>query len=400
MSQMSLAHHGLALQLKLFAKPVAIAASGPHEQRRTPRGSLNILVYVYGHGPSQDPFHEEAHTLRVNANGAVLLLSVPVQMGQTLLLTNSLTGQEQNCRVVSLGTRRSRTIEATVEFPGANSGFWRIPPAPGDKPASRDAQLRAREGIMNENLNSLQQAEVWRSSPPTHETEVIANEANHQAMRTKAWLAPEESAVREESLKLVQKLFRPSGQTAHKTVMFAAIDSKNGCSRLCALIARLLAESVSGSVCLVEGNFRTPTLPNVLGVDNHYGLADALRQEGPIRSFAKQIGPDNCWLLSSGSLLQDSLNLLNGDRMKERLNELRKEFDYLVIDAPPLTAYADAMVLGRLVDGVVLVLEANETRREAALQVTESLRASKIPVLGAILNNRTFPIPAALYKRL
>ena len=68
--------------------------------------------------------------------------------------------------------------------------------------------------------------------------------------------------------------------------------------------------------------------------------------------------------------------------------------------APPLSAYADGLILSRLVDGVVLVLEANGTRREAALRVTDSLRKSKIPVLGAVLNNRTFPIPATLYKRL
>jgi Mrp family chromosome partitioning ATPase len=253
---------------------------------------------------------------------------------------------------------------------------------------------------MSKNFDLMQQAEMCLGSAPTLEAEALANETKNQAMPTAGGSITSESAVREEALKLVQKLFRPSGQSAPKTVMFAAIDSKNGCSWLCAVIARLLAESVSGSVCLVESNFRTPTLPKLLGVDNHYGLADALRQEGAIRSFAKQIGPSNLWLLSSGSLLQDSLNLLNGDRMKERVSELRKEFDYLVIDAPPLTAYADAMVLGRLVDGVVLVLEANETRREAALQVTDSLRKSRIPVLGAVLNNRTFPIPAAVYKRL
>jgi Mrp family chromosome partitioning ATPase len=92
--------------------------------------------------------------------------------------------------------------------------------------------------------------------------------------------------------------------------------------------------------------------------------------------------------------------LLNSDRMKERFSEIRREFDYVVVNAPPLGAFADAMVLGRLVDGVVLVLEANTTRREAALRITEGLRATNIPVLGAVLNNRTFPIPAAVYKRL
>jgi Mrp family chromosome partitioning ATPase len=199
---------------------------------------------------------------------------------------------------------------------------------------------------------------------------------------------------------LVQRLFLSQGESAPKTVMFAAIDSKNQCSWLCAMIAKLLAESVSGSVCLVEGNFRTPSLPYVLGVPNHHGLADSLRQRGPIREFAKPIGRDNFWLLSAGSHGQDSTSLLNCDQMKERVLELRKEFDYLLIDTPPLSLYTDGMIFGQLTDGMVLVLEANETRREVALRVTESLRALRIPLLGAVLNNRTFPIPAAIYKRI
>jgi len=213
-------------------------------------------------------------------------------------------------------------------------------------------------------------------------------------------LAEAPPAIREDSLKLVQRLFLTSEQTPPKAVAFAAIDSGNGCTRLCAITAQLLAENVSGSVCLVEGNFRTPSLPNLFGVDNHHGLADSLRQEGAIRGFAKQAGPDNVWLLSSGSLRKDSVNLLNCDRMKERIAELRSAFDYVLIDAPPLNSYSDAMVFGRLADGIVLVLEANATRREAAARVAERLQAARIPVLGAVLNKRTFPIPSALYKRI
>jgi receptor protein-tyrosine kinase len=252
---------------------------------------------------------------------------------------------------------------------------------------------------MSRNFDLLQ-SEICLDGVPQCTTAGVAGEANEQAQTAVKGLTAGESAAREESLKLVQRLFLTPGQVTPKSVLFAGVDADTGCSSLCAVIARLLAESVSGSVCLLEGNFRTPTLPQVLGVDNHHGLADALRQEGAIRGFAKRIGPSNFWLVSSGSLVQDSLDLLNGARLKERVSELRSEFDYLLIDAPPLSAYADGMILSRLVDGVVLALEANGTRREAALRVTDSLRKSNIPILGAVLNNRTFPIPAALYKRL
>jgi hypothetical protein len=110
-------------------------AAGVPDRRRARRWSFDIPVYVYGHGPNTEPFHEEAHTLHVNANGALLLLSVPVRNGQKLLLTNVLTQQEQDCRVVYLGTRRSRTIEAGIAFPETNPRFWHIRTAPEDKTA-------------------------------------------------------------------------------------------------------------------------------------------------------------------------------------------------------------------------------------------------------------------------
>ena len=100
------------------------------DRRRARRWSLDISVYVYGHGPGKEPFHEEAHTLHVNANGALLLLSVPVREGQKLLLTNTRTQHEQDCRVVYLGTRRTRTIEAGVAFPTPNPDFWQLPKTP------------------------------------------------------------------------------------------------------------------------------------------------------------------------------------------------------------------------------------------------------------------------------
>ncbi len=86
--------------------------------------------------------------------------------------------------------------------------------------------------------------------------------------------------------------------------------------------------------------------------------------------------------------------------MKQRLAELRGEFDYVLVDVPPLNVFEDALAFGQLVDGAVLVVEANATRREAAMQAADRLRKAGIPVLGAVLNNRTFAIPKALYERV
>jgi protein-tyrosine kinase len=205
--------------------------------------------------------------------------------------------------------------------------------------------------------------------------------------------------AQEETLKLVQRVFfAQSGVTPH-VVLFAGIDSGNGCSRICVRAAEILAANSQGRVCIVDANLRSPSLPEFFGVTNHRGLTDALLQQGPIEGFAKQVRT-NLWLLSCGSLASDSANLLNSELLKNRIAELRKEFDYVLIDAPPLGQYADAVALGRLADGLIFVLEANSTRREAARKVMDGLRAAQVNVLGAVLNKRTYPIPDSLYYRL
>jgi len=206
--------------------------------------------------------------------------------------------------------------------------------------------------------------------------------------------------IRKEVLKLVQRLFLIPQEKPPKAVVFAGIDAYAGCHWLCPVAAKLLAISVPGSVCLVEGDFRSPSLMVSAELDSHSGLVDSLRMDSPIREFTRRLGPDNLWLLSAGGSAQGSTVFLDSECMRERIRELQKEFNYLIVNAPPLGAFADGMVLGGMADGVVLVLEANATRREAAVRVVENLRTANISVLGAVLTDRTFPIPEVVYKRL
>jgi hypothetical protein len=122
----ALKHAQLVRAGKISAQSPAAGAVEVPDRRRSRRWTLDIPVYVYGHGQGKEPFHEEAHTLHVNANGALLLLSVPVKKGQKLLLTNTLTQREQDCRVVFIGTKRSRTVEAGIAFPLTNPDFWQL----------------------------------------------------------------------------------------------------------------------------------------------------------------------------------------------------------------------------------------------------------------------------------
>lgn len=204
----------------------------------------------------------------------------------------------------------------------------------------------------------------------------------------------------EEALRLVQHIFLLQTQEPPKIVIFAGIDHGNGCSQICASVAETLAANAGRPVCLVEANFHSPALAGLFGTVNYQGLTEVLRKKGSISSLATPVAQDNLWLLSSGTLAADSSNLLTSEYLSEKLEELRQDFKFVIIDAPPLTLYSDAIVLGQHSDGLVLVLEANRTRREAASAVAANLRTAGVPILAAVLNKRTFPIPAGLYSRL
>jgi protein-tyrosine kinase len=204
-------------------------------------------------------------------------------------------------------------------------------------------------------------------------------------------------------LGLVQRIFlEPLEQTQQfpRVVVFAGIDHGSGCSQIAASVAHTLAANAPAAVCLAEANFRSPTLSEMLGTTNHHGLTNALVEQGSIYSFTQPVRNRSLWVLSSGPIAADSPKLLTSDRMRARFAELRKEFDFVIVDAPPMTEYADAIALGQLCDGVVVVLEAGSTRRKAARHAVETLRSCRVQVLGAVLNKRTFPIPEKIYSRI
>jgi Mrp family chromosome partitioning ATPase len=89
------------------------------------------------------------------------------------------------------------------------------------------------------------------------------------------------------------------------------------------------------------------------------------------------------------------------ERLRHLIEELRQEFSYVLIYGPPIgQKHIEALLLGQIADGVILILESMVTRREAARTAKENLFAANVNVLGAVLNNHAFSIPETLYRRL
>jgi len=206
--------------------------------------------------------------------------------------------------------------------------------------------------------------------------------------------------VREEVIKLVRNLFFVPGADAPRHVVFAGTESGTGCSWICSHAAEVLASQAQGSVCLVDANLRAPGLHQRFNAPNHHGLSDALVGSGPIHQYLHRLSPSNLYFLSCGSVEEGRQALLATDAMRSRINELYSKFDYVLFDVASLSTCNDGLVLGSAADGIVLVVRANASRRETALKAVQELKATNVEVLGAVLNQRTFPIPDAIYKYL
>jgi hypothetical protein len=209
-----------------------------------------------------------------------------------------------------------------------------------------------------------------------------------------------EAITRQEESRLVQRVFPVGSSDGPRVALFAGLESAKGCGAMCARVAELLAARAEGPVCVVDANFEAPSLHRYFGLENLKGLAEATVESGPIQSFAQQIPEPDLWLISSGKAAPQLRFPAMADGLRVRMEELRETFKYVVIHSGPLRLETSAMLLSRWTDGVVLVLEANATRKDSARRVREMLDAANVNMLGVILNNRTFPIPDVIYRRL
>jgi polysaccharide biosynthesis transport protein len=136
-------------------------------------------------------------------------------------------------------------------------------------------------------------------------------------------------------------------------------------------------------VLLIDGDLRRPRLHEIFETDNAVGLSGVLSGKALMTLHETKI--PKLFLLPSGRT--KDANLLFAPVLRELLRRLRKEFDIIVIDTPPVLQVPDARVLARHADAVVLVVRAQHTTRDAARMAYERLALDGTAVLGTILND-------------
>ena len=129
---------------------------------------------------------------------------------------------------------------------------------------------------------------------------------------------------------------------------------------------------------------RAGVTENVSGLS--YYLTDKVKN---ISEIIAQTDVDNLSFIFAGPRIPDPAEKFESGKFKELISVLRDEYDYIIVDCPPLGLVLDASIIAKNCDGAVIVIEEGKVRRNQALQVREQLEKSNVNILGTVLNKVT-----------
>jgi Mrp family chromosome partitioning ATPase len=185
-----------------------------------------------------------------------------------------------------------------------------------------------------------------------------------------------------------------------RIIEFIAPHRGTGASTLIREFAKVAAVKLKKSVLLLDADAHRPTQVQEFNLVQEQGWDAVLDRREKIESVLRPV--EGSRLTVSQLLVKESSQPLvfESTQFKGMLNRLRETFDLILIDAPPATEYAEGLVLASKVDGVIMVLAAEETRWQVVEDVNRRLQLMGGNVLGTVLNKQIFHIPSIIYDRI
>jgi protein-tyrosine kinase len=204
----------------------------------------------------------------------------------------------------------------------------------------------------------------------------------------------------EEQYQKLRRRLAPSGQQAEvKVVMVAATTHGEGATTTSAILASMLARSGHSKILLVDANLRTPALDGVFNdVESPEGLTDVIVSDKPVDTVIYQTNFSNLFLLPVGRPHSSPSYLFDGDPISRLLATLKERFDFILFDGAPLDGYSESFFLASKVDGVILVVESERTKKQAVKKIKKELEWGPINLLGVVLNKKRKYVPALLER--
>jgi hypothetical protein len=211
-----------------------------------------------------------------------------------------------------------------------------------------------------------------------------------------------ESFAREQIRGLVRQVFFSHAARPVRQVVFSTVDAETDVRGICRQVGEALALETVGSVA-VAGSYPRVIHAGEIHERSQQEITEQDRtkqatknESAALRQAASRLR-GNLWLVPPAASSGDTVPTAS---LHSHLCDLRREFEYSIVECPPAGASHEAAAMAQLADGIILVLSAQRTRRATALKVMRTLEAVQARILGTVLSDRVFPIPERIYRRL
>lgn len=170
-----------------------------------------------------------------------------------------------------------------------------------------------------------------------------------------------------------------------KVITITSPGPREGKSTTCANLAVVLAQA-GKNVLLMDCDLRRPVIHKIFELRNLRGFVDVLA--GRVKTEDLWHEPlENLKVITAGSVPPNPAELLGSGRFSKLMQQLREQFDYVLIDAPPVQLVSDPSIIAAQGDGVLLVIDAQNTRKMSVRRSVRGLEGVGAKVLGTIMNN-------------
>jgi capsular exopolysaccharide synthesis family protein len=149
-------------------------------------------------------------------------------------------------------------------------------------------------------------------------------------------------------------------------------------------LAYSLAEA-GNKVILIDADMRRPSVSKMLNMPKSPGLSNRLTNSDE-KSINFGVLHENLSMMFSGEIPPNPSELISSENMKVLLEEFRKEYDYIIVDLPPVTVVSDPLVISKNIDGFAIVIRHGHTRRRDVMETMRQLKMVNAKVLGFIYN--------------
>jgi capsular exopolysaccharide synthesis family protein len=154
-------------------------------------------------------------------------------------------------------------------------------------------------------------------------------------------------------------------------------------------LALVMARDFGKKILLIEGDLKNPAIARYLQLKLQTGMIDSLLKKADFQSNILTFAVENLSVLPVVKSVQNSSSILSSQEMNMLISTLKEKYDFILIDCPPILSLPDMNIIEKLVDGILLVIRAERTPRDAVKTALNSLGTDKI--VGVILNDAKQP---------